>query len=185
LRWASGFYISFFQGTPLLLQLFVAFFVPSSFGIQIAPWTAAALGLSLNAGAFLGEIWRGSIQAVPKGQWEAAAAVGLKRAQIMILVIVPQAVRMAIPPTVGFLVQLVKATSLASIIGFTELTRSGQILINSTYRPFLIFSIIAVIYFLVCWPLSRVAIWLERAYDRRPQSDRAEAELARIAAEVH
>jgi polar amino acid transport system permease protein len=103
----------------------------------------------------------------------------------MILVIVPQAVRMAIPPTVGFLVQLVKATSLASIIGFTELTRSGQILINSTYRPFLIFSIIAVIYFLVCWPLSRVAIWLERAYDRRPQSDRAEAELARIAAEVH
>ncbi len=166
-RWSAALYISFFQGTPLLLQLFVAFFIPSSLGFQIAPLAAAAIGLSLNAGAFLGEIWRGSIEAVPKGQWEAAAALGLRRGRILRLVIVPQALRMAIPPTVGFLVQLIKATSLAAIIGFTELTRSGQILINSTFRPFLIFLIIAVIYFLLCWPLSRAAVWLERQKDRK------------------
>ncbi|MCO5089817.1 amino acid ABC transporter permease [Bosea sp. (in: a-proteobacteria)] len=165
-RWIAAFYISFFQGTPLLLQLFVAFFIPSSVGIQIAPLAAAAIGLSLNAGAFLGEIWRGAIEAVPKGQWEAASALGLRRGRALRLVIVPQALRMAIPPTVGFLVQLIKATSLAAIIGFTELTRSGQILINSTFRPFLIFSIIAVIYFLLCWPLSRAAAWLEQRNER-------------------
>ncbi len=162
LRLSAAFYVSFFQGTPLLLQLFVAFFWPSSFGLQVSPWTAAAVGLSLNAGAFLGEIWRGAIEAVSRGQWEAALALGLARFRALRLVIIPQAIKMAIPPTVGFLVQLVKATSLAAIIGFTELTRSGQILINSTFRPFLIFSIIAVIYFLLCWPLSLLSQKLER-----------------------
>jgi polar amino acid transport system permease protein len=162
-RWVAAFYVSFFQGTPLLLQLFVAFFLPSAIGIQMPALAAAALGLSLNAGAFLGEIWRGSIEAVPKGQTEAALSLGLHRARALQLVVVPQAIKMAIPPTVGYLVQLVKATSLAAIIGFTELTRSGQILINSTYQPFLIFSIIAGIYFCLCWPLSIISTRLERA----------------------
>jgi len=161
-RSAAIAYIRLFQGTPLLLQLFIAFFLPSVVGIRVDPLIAAAIGLTLNASAFLGEIWRGCIESIPKGQWEAASALGVSYLLQLRLIIMPQAVRVAIPPTVGFLVQLVKATSLAAIIGFTELTRAGQILINSTFQPFLIFSIIATIYFLLCWPLSVLSTWLER-----------------------
>jgi len=118
--------------------------------------------LSLNAGAFLGEIWRGSIQAVPHGQIEAARALGLHYGQRMLRVVAPQALRTAIPPTVGFLVNLIKSTSLAAIIGFVELTRAGQQLNNATFRPFLIFGLVALVYFVMCWPLTIVAGRLER-----------------------
>jgi polar amino acid transport system permease protein len=183
--WPAAGYISFFQGTPLLLQLFVFFFLPSTIGIQMPALGAAALGLSLNAGAFLGEIWRGSIDAVSKGQMEAALSLGLRRGRALQLVVIPQAFKMAIPPTVGFLVQLVKATSLAAIIGFTELTRSGQILINSTYRPFLIFSIIAAIYFCLCWPLSILSARLEKAADPEHRAHDPAADLRRLSTELH
>jgi polar amino acid transport system permease protein len=154
LRWAAIAYIKLFQGTPLLMQLFLAFFVPGIFGINIDPWGAAALGLSLHASAFLGEIWRGSIEVVPHGQWEASSALGLRYWRQMRHIILPQAFRIAIPPTVGFLVQLIKATSLASIIGFVELTRAAQVVNNATFRPFTIFGLVALAYFVVCWPLS-------------------------------
>src|SRR5206468_11412637 len=100
LRIASNAYVKLFQGTPLLMQLFLAFFVPGLFGWSVDPWTAAALGLSLHASAFLGEIWRGAIEVVPPGQWEAATSLGLRYGPKMMLVIVPQAVRIAIPPTI-------------------------------------------------------------------------------------
>jgi polar amino acid transport system permease protein len=154
LRWASIAYIKLFQGTPLLMQLFLAFFVPGIFGIDVDPWGAAAVGLSLHASAFLGEIWRGCIEVVPKGQWEASSALGLRYWNQMRHVVVPQAFRIAIPPTVGFLVQLIKATSLASIIGFVELTRAAQIINNAVFQPFTIFGLVALTYFIVCWPLS-------------------------------
>jgi polar amino acid transport system permease protein len=154
LRLLAMAYIKVFQGTPLLMQLFLAFFVPGIFGFNVEPWTAAALGLSLNASAFLGEIWRGSIEIVPRGQLEAARALGLRYAPRMFLVVVPQAFRIAIPPTIGFLVQLIKGTSLASIIGFVELTRAAQVINNATFHPFTIFTLVAGIYFLICWPLS-------------------------------
>ena len=154
LRYVTMGYIKLFQGTPLLMQLFLAFFGPNILGFSIDPWAAAALGLTLNASAFLGEIWRGCIEAIPKGQWEAATALGLRYLQLMRFVIAPQAFKIAIPPTVGFLVQLIKATSLASIIGFVELTRAAQVINNATFRPFLIFGIVAFIYFAMCWPLS-------------------------------
>ena len=164
-RWlrlvAAGF-IKIFQGTPLLMQLFLAFFAPGIFGISVDPWAAAALGLSLHASAFLGEIWRGSIQVVPAGQTEAATALGLRYWPMMALVIAPQAVRIAIPPTVGFLVQLIKGTSLASIIGFVELTRAAQIVNNATFHPFTIFGIVALAYFCVCWPHSVYSRRMER-----------------------
>lgn len=162
LRVASAAYIQVFQGTPLLMQLFLVFFGATVVGFEVDPWTAAALGLTLNAGAFLGEIWRGCIQAVPKGQWEAASALGLGYVDKMTSVILPQAGKIAIPPTVGFLVQLIKSTSLAAIIGFAELTRTGQLVNNATFRPFLVFSIVAAIYFALCWPLSLLASHLER-----------------------
>jgi len=158
---ASG-YVQVFQGTPLLIQLFVVFFLPTYINIEVSALAAAAIGLSLNAGAFLGEVWQGAIQAVPRGQWQAASALGLHRLQVLRLIVFPQAIRFAIPPTVGFLVQLIKATSLAAIIGFAELTRAGQILINSTFQPFRIFVIVAVIYFLLCFPLTVLSRRLER-----------------------
>jgi len=162
LRYATMAYIRVFQGTPLLMQLFLAFFVPSLFGWHVSPLTAAALGLSLHASAFLGEIWRGCIEAVPKGQSEAATALGLKYIPRTFKVVLPQALRIAIPPTVGFLVQLIKGTSLASIIGFVELTRAGQIINNATFQPFIIFTMIGAIYFMICWPLSLYSSRMER-----------------------
>jgi len=164
IRLFSTGYILLFQGTPLLMQLFLVFFGATVMGIDLNPWAAAALGLTLNASAFLGEIWRGCIQAVPRGQWEAASALGLRYPGLMRYVVLPQAVKVAVPPTVGFLVQLIKSTSLASIIGFTELTRAGQIVNNATFQPFLVFGIVAAIYFALCWPLSLLSARLEQRY---------------------
>ncbi len=163
-RFAAIGFIRLIQGTPLLMQLFLIFFGAAFLGFDIDPWLAAAIGLSVNTSVFLGEIWRGAIQSVKFGQWEAAKALGLRPLKTMRLVILPQAVRLAAPPTVGFLVQLVKATSLAAIIGFTELTRAGQIINNATFRPFLVFGIVAGIYFALCWPLSLFSASLERRY---------------------
>ncbi|MGA3400976.1 MAG: amino acid ABC transporter permease [Acetobacteraceae bacterium] len=164
-RWlrtvASG-YVQLFQGTPLLIQLFVVFFLPTYFNLEISALSAAAIGLSLNAGAFLGEVWQGAIQSVSRGQWDAAAALGLHRLRVLHLVVFPQAIRIATPPTVGFLVQLIKATSLTAIIGFTELTRAGQILVNSTFESFRIYMIVAIIYFVLCFPLTLLSRRLER-----------------------
>lgn len=162
LRIASAGYIKVFQGTPLLMQLFLAFFVPGLFGWSVDPWTAAALGLSLHASAFLGEIWRGAIEVVPRGQWEAATSLGLRYAPKMVLIIAPQAIRIAIPPTIGFLVQLIKGTSLASIIGFVELTRAAQIINNATFRPFTIFALVALVYYVICRPLSAYSKRMEQ-----------------------
>ena len=130
--------------------------------MPLGAWLSAALGLSLNAGAFLGEIWRGSIQAVPRGQFEAARALGLHYGALMLRVVLPQALRLAVPPTVGFGVNLIKSTSLAAIIGFVELTRAGQQINNATFRPLLIFGTVGAAYFILCWPLTLAAGWLER-----------------------
>jgi polar amino acid transport system permease protein len=162
LRWIAVGYIRVFQGTPLLLQLFLVFFGGDMLGLPLGAWTSAILGFSLNAGAFLGEIWRGAIQSVPIGQIEAAKALGLHFVPRMLRVVLPQALRVAIPPTVGFLVNLIKSTSLAAIIGFVEVTRAGQMLNNATFRPFFIFGIVSVIYFVLCWPLTLTSRRLER-----------------------
>lgn len=166
LRWLAFGYIKLFQGTPLLMQLFLAFFVPGLFGLNVDPWSAAALGLSLHASAFLGEIWRGSIEVVPRGQWESSAALGLRYWSQMRLIVLPQAFRLSIPPTVGFLVQLIKGTSLASIIGFVELTRAAQVINNATFQPFTIFSLVGLTYFAICWPLSAYSRRMERRLAR-------------------
>lgn len=161
LRWLAIGYIRVLQGTPLLLQLFLVFFGGDLLGIGLGAYLSAVLGLSLNAGAFLGEIWRGALQAVPSGQAEAARALGLHYGPTMLRVVGPQALRIAIPPTVGFLVNLVKSTSLAAIIGFVELTRAGQMINNATFQPFKIFGIVALLYFLLCWPLTIASRRLE------------------------
>ncbi|GGH61972.1 ABC transporter permease [Comamonas phosphati] len=155
-----------FQGTPLLLQLFLVFFGAPILGFEINPWIAAAAALILNSGAFLGEIWRGCIQAVPRGQWEAAEALSLSYYWRMRSVVLPQALKIAVPPTVGYLVQIIKGTSLAAIIGFTEITRAGQIINNATFQPLIVFSVVGAVYFVLCWPLSLWAGRLERRHAR-------------------
>ena len=145
------------QGIPLVVLLFIAYFGLTTLGLEVPPLAGAALGLTLFAGAFLGEIWRGAIAAVPDGQWQSAAALGLRWRQAMRLVIAPQATRAAIPPTVGFLVQLVKNTSLASLIGYIEVTRAGQLVSNATFAPLPVFLTVAALYFALCFPLSCVS----------------------------
>ena len=161
LQWTTRLYIELFQGTPLLMQLFLAFFGLSLLGLEVTPWVAASLALTLWTAAFLAEIWRGCVEAIPRSQAEAATSLGLSYLQSMRYVILPQALRIAIPPTVGFSVQVVKGTALASIIGFVELTKAGTMLNNATFKPFTVFAMVAVIYFVLCFPLSRLAKYLE------------------------
>lgn len=160
-NWFARAVIYVVQGIPLLVLLFVAYFGLTSVGLDVPPLAGAALAMTIFAGAFLGEIWRGAIGAVAKGQWEAAFALGLGWGKTMRLVVAPQAVRAAIPPTVGFLVQLIKNTALASIIGFIELTRAGQIVANSTFEPLPVFLTVGAMYFVICYPLSCASRYLE------------------------
>jgi polar amino acid transport system permease protein len=162
---ASG-YIQLFQGTPVLIQLFIAYYgVAVLFGVKVDEWTAVSLTFTLYSAAFLGEIWRGAIQAIPRQQWESAECISLSYFAQMRYVILPQAFRISIPPTVGFLVQLVKSTSVAAIIGFVELTRAGQLMTNVTFEPMTVYPIVAVLYFMMCWPLSQLSQLLERRFD--------------------
>jgi polar amino acid transport system permease protein len=165
IRWleaATRYYIELFQGTPLLMQLFLFFFGVALLGVEVSPWLAALLALTFWTSAFLTEIWRGCVEALPKGQWEAGESLALSYVEQMRYIILPQALRIAIPPTVGFSVQVIKGTALASIIGFVDLTKAGTMLNNATFRPFLVYSLVALIYFALCLPLSWYAHRLER-----------------------
>jgi polar amino acid transport system permease protein len=168
IRLAGWAYVMLFQSTPVLLQLFLAFYgLAVLTGVRLDPWPAVALAFTLYAAAFLGDIWRGAIEAIPRTQWEAAIALALPRWRVLRHVILPQAVRIAIPPTVGFLVQLIKGTSVAAIVGFVELTRAGQLMVNVTFQPMIVYPVVAALYFIVCWPLSLAAGALERRMDSR------------------
>ncbi len=163
-KWARAavkLYVELFQSTPLLMQLFLVYFGLPMLGIDVSAWLAAAVCLTLYSSAFLTDIWRGCVEAIPRGQWDGSASLGLHFLAQLRLVILPQATRMAIPPTVGFLVQLVKSTALASIVGYHELTKTAQILTNATFQPFVIFGLVALIYFAICYPLTRVSRRLE------------------------
>ena len=154
LNWLAAGFIQIVQGTPLLGQLFVFFYGLSILGYDISHWIAAAISLTFFSSAFLGEIWRGCIQAVPKTQWEASASLGMSAAQQYRHIVLPQAIRIAVPPTVGFMVQIIKNTSLASVIGFVELLRAGQMVNAATFQPFTVYIAVAAIYFCMCMPLS-------------------------------
>jgi polar amino acid transport system permease protein len=160
-RYMAQVYLFIIQGTPLLVLLFIAYFGVAFAGLDVAPLVAASFAFTLYAGAFLGDIWRGAIQAVGRGQWEGAGALGLGWWRTLRLVIAPQAIRIAVPPTLGFCVQLVKNTALASVIGFVELTRAGQIVSNATFQPLQVFLTVAAMYFVICFTLSFVTRQLE------------------------
>ncbi len=161
LRHLARAYVGAVQGIPLLAWLFIFYFGLAILGYNVPPWVAATVGYSVYAGAFLGEIWRGALVSIPKTQWEAALSIGLSYAEQLRYVIIPQAVRVAIPPTVGFIVQLIKNTSLAAVIGFVELTREGQLTTAATFQPFAVYLIVATLYFCLCYPLARYSRQLE------------------------
>lgn len=157
-------YVQVFQGTPLLMQLFLSYFGLALLGLDTSPLLAAALCLTLYSGAFLGEIWRGCVEAIPRGQWEAGASLALSLREQLQHVILPQAARIAIAPTVGFLVQIVKGTALTSVIGFVEITKAGQMIANATFRPFVVYGCVGLMYFALCYPLSLWSRRIERRY---------------------
>jgi polar amino acid transport system permease protein len=162
LRRPAELYIAAFQGTPLLMQLFLVFFGLPLLGFRIEAWSAAAVSLTLCASAFLAEIWRGGVEAIPRGQWEGAASLGLHYVAQLRLIVLPQAFTITRAPTVGFLVQLVKSTALTSIIGFDELMRAANAINNATFAPFTVYGFVALIYFCICYPLTCYARILER-----------------------
>lgn len=147
-------YVQLFQGTPLLMQLFLAYFGLALLGIETSAWFAASAALTLYSSAFLTEIWHGCVRAIPRGQWEAAQSLAMNFMEQMRHVILPQAGRIAVAPTVGFLVQVIKGTALASVIGFVELTKAGTMITNATFQPFLVYSLVALLYFALCFPIS-------------------------------
>lgn len=160
-RFAAG-YILVIQSIPVLMVLFMSYYGLSMFGINLPPLLAASISLAIYVSAYLAEIWRGSIESVPFQQWEASASLAMTRGQQYRYIIVPQAVRISLPPTVGFLVQLVKNTSIVSVVGFVELSRAGQLVNNATYQPFMVFTLVAALYFAICFPLSRLSRHLEK-----------------------
>jgi polar amino acid transport system permease protein len=161
LRWLGAAYVQCVQGVPLPVMMFISYFGLALTGRDIPALVAAAVSITVFAAAYLGEIWRGCIEAVPRTQWEAADSLAFSTSHKLFDIILPQAVRLAVPPTVGFMVQIIKNTSYAVVIGFVELTQSGRIINNSVFEPFLIFSVVGVIYFLLCFPLSRLSQSLE------------------------
>ena len=169
-RWTTIAWIQVIQGTPLLVVLFLCYFGLSLMGYELPGIVAASIAMVVYVSAYLGEIWRGCIESVARTQWEAAECLALSRVQRMRLVILPQAVRIATPPTVGFMVQIVKNTSLTSIVGFIELVRAGQLINNSIFQPFLVYLLIAVMYFAMCYPLS---VWSRKLEQRLQFGNRA------------
>jgi len=161
-RWLARGYVGVVQGIPLLAWLFLFFFGFPIFGIEVPAWLAASFAFSVYASGFLGEIWRGAIQSIPRTQWEASVSIGMSYVEQLRHVIIPQAVRIATPPTVGFMVQLVKNTSLASVIGFVELTREGQMTAAATLAQLPVYLMVGALYFVVCYPLTTFSRVLER-----------------------
>ncbi|MET4130720.1 amino acid ABC transporter permease [Roseovarius sp. MBR-6] len=162
LRWLAAGYIQVVQGTPLLGQLFLFYYGFSIFGFDVSAFIAVSTAMILFSGAFLGDIWRGCIESVPETQWEASEALGLSFTEQLRYVILPQAVQVAIPPTVGFMAQIVKNTSLAALVGFVDLLRMGQLVTAATFEPFAVYMIVALMYFSLCYPLSVWSYHLER-----------------------
>jgi polar amino acid transport system permease protein len=155
--------VSAVRGTPLMAQLIFLFFGLPMMGIEMPSVTAALLGLSLYSVAYLAEIVRGGIDSVAKDQWDAATTLGLNYLRTMRHVILPQALRIMLPPSVSFFIGLIKDSSLCAVIGFVELARAGRIIVERTNQSLLIFAVVALVYFVICYPLSMFSQRLERA----------------------
>jgi polar amino acid transport system permease protein len=170
LRAVAAFYIQFIRGTPLLLQLFFIYYVLPYVGIVLTPFVSGLLGLTLNYAAYMAEVFRSGILAIPKGQWEAGQSVGMSRRLLMRRIILPQAIRIIIPSLGNFFVSIFKDSALVSVITMRDLMFSGQLLASATYKHFEIFTEVAVIYFLISYPTAKFVEWIEAKVDitKRP-----------------
>ncbi len=163
LRWLSQIYVSIIRGTPLLVQAFFIYFgVTGLLGIRMSAFTAGIIALSLNAGGYLSEIFRGGIQAVDPGQGEAARSLGLSKVQTLRKVIIPQAVRICIPSVVNQWCITIKDTSIICVIGLAELTWAGQQIIARTYQSFQVWLMVGILYFVVIYVLTVLSRILEK-----------------------
>ena len=160
-RWLSP-YVEIFRGTPLLIQLFFIYYGLSSIGVTMDNYTAGVIGLGLNGGAYISEIVRGSLYGVAKGQYEAAIAVGLSWFQSMVYVIMPQAVRVALPALVNAFSSLLKGSSLVSVLAITELTRVSQLIYTRTFRAFEVYLAVGALYFFIIYAVSILSRHMER-----------------------
>ncbi len=170
LRVVAAVYIQFIRGTPLLLQLFFIYYVLPYGGIVLTPFVSGVLGLTMNYTAYMAEVFRSGIQAIPKGQWEAGASVGMSRRLMLRRIILPQAIRIIVPSIGNFFVSIFKDSALVSVITMRDLMFSGQLLASATYKHFEIFTMVAVIYFLISYPSAKFVEWIEMRLDisRRP-----------------
>lgn len=163
LKWTARVYVSLMRGTPLLVQIFVIYYGLPSLGISLDPTPAGVIALSANVAAYLSESMRGAILGIHRGQWLAAYSLGLSRRQTLRYVIAPQALRIAVPSLSNSLISLIKDTSLVSVITVTELLRSAQEVIASTFQPLPLYLAAAAVY----WVLCQVLEWIQHWYERR------------------
>ncbi len=159
-------YVELFRGTPLLMQLFFVYFGLPMLGVNVDKFWAAFSAISLYTGAYVAEVFRAGVEAVPRGQVEASTALGLTFVQRLTYVIAPQALRVALPPLVGVYVSVIKDTSLATVIGYNELMRRAMELVLQYGRPLEIFLVVGILYFIICFPISKFSEWLERRLAR-------------------
>ncbi|MCI9888270.1 amino acid ABC transporter permease [Micrococcales bacterium 31B] len=171
-RGVAATYVAIIRGTPLLVQLFVIFFGLPAIGLYFDPFIAATIGLSLNVGGYASEILRSSIQAVPQGQWESAMSVGMTRTQTLQYIVLPQALKISVPPLSNTLISLLKDTSLASTVLVSELMRNAQEVAAPSQDFFLLYSVAAVVYLVVCLVLSFGQLLLERYLERHTRTPR-------------
>lgn len=167
IRCLAAVYVDFIRGTPLLVQIFLVYFaLPPVLGMRIDPFIAAVAACSINSGAYVAEIFRSGIQSIDPGQMEAARALGLSWGKTMRFVILPQAFKRILPPLGNEFITMLKDSSLVSVIGFEELTRTGQLIISRTYAAFEIWIVVAIIYLVMTLAISRFVAYMEKRFNR-------------------
>ena len=166
LRWVVKAYIEVMRGTPLLLQLIYIYYVLPEIGIRLDAFTAGVIGLTLNYSAYISEVYRGGIQAVPRGQHDAAAALGMTRGLAMRPIILPQAIRIVIPTLGNYFISLFKDTALCSVVSIQEVVFTAQILAARNFQYFTLYTVVGAMYFLVSFPAARLVGYLERVTKR-------------------
>lgn len=162
LRYLVGVYVAFVRGTPFVVQIFIIFFIFPEWGIQLEAFPAALLAMAIMGSAFICEIVAGGIAAIPKGQWEAAASSGLTNLQQLRLIVIPQAMKIILPPLVGQYVLLIKDTSVVSVIGVMDLTRVGWVTVVRIPEGLMVFTLVGALYFMISYPLILLSNYLER-----------------------
>jgi polar amino acid transport system permease protein len=173
LRGFGSFYVEVIRGTPLLLQLVYIYYVLPSLGVNLDPMLAAIVGLTLNYTAYMSEVYRGGILAVPKSQWEAAATVGMTKARAFHRIVLPQALRIVTPALGNYFISLFKDTALASVVTVQELTFTGQIISARSYQYFTIYTVTGILYLAVGYPAALFVRWLEKRTSQAYRPKRA------------